>query len=525
MKNIFIALLFLSLITSCSDTENSNIELFSSGAKISGVNGIHFGPDGFLYAASVIGSDISVVDTETKAIVKRYGPEQGVFGPDDVAFNDKGEFYWTTILTGEVAGFNTLGDKVIAANLGPGVNPITFSDDGRLFVAQCFYDDGLFEVDPLGIKEPRSIKEGLGPYCGLNGMDWGPDGRLYGPRWFKNEVVSLDVETGEMRIEAQGLNVPAAVKFDSNGVLHVLDTAEGKVLKVVDGKLVTIANLLTGLDNFAFNNKDEIFVSSYADGSILKINGDKTEEILPGGISHPGGLAVYKDSLIVADIQSVRAFNIGNKNQEWVLRNIFRASPLGANTSAAILGDHVLLVSWVDNTVKILEPESGNIIKSFEGLNIPVSAAKFNDSYVVALHGNSSISILNEDGSLEILSNEFDSPTHVIPYKNGLLVSDRNRGEIIEVSSSGDTITLVSGLNSPEGIAIIEDTIFVYEGDTGEIKSISNNNISVIAKLSSGSPAASPMQPPSMVFNGLVAHEGYLYATDEMKRSIFKILP
>ena len=49
--------------------------------------------------------------------------------------------------------------------------------------------------------------------------------------------------------------------------------------------------------------------------------------------------------------------------------------------------------------------------------------------------------------------------------------------------------------------------------------------MSVIAQLSAGSPAASPMQPPSMVFNGLVAHEGYLYATDEMKRSIFKILP
>ena len=109
------------------------------------------------------GSRAKERNKETKRIIKRYGPEQGVFGPDDVAFNDKGEFYWTTILTGEVAGFNTLGDKVIAANLGPGVNPITFSDDGRLFVAQCFYDDGLFEVDPLGIKEPRSIKEDLGP--------------------------------------------------------------------------------------------------------------------------------------------------------------------------------------------------------------------------------------------------------------------------------------------------------------------------------------------------------------------------
>ena len=525
MKKIYISLFSLFILWGCSDNNESNIELFASGAKISGVNGIHFGPDGYLYAASVIGSDISVVDTETKTILKRYGPEQGVFGPDDVAFNDKGEFYWTTILTGEVAGFNSQGEKVIAANLGPGVNPITFSDDGRLFVAQCFYDDGLFEVDPQGIEQPRSIKEELGPYCGLNGMDWGPDGRLYGPRWFENEVVSLDVDTGEMRLEAKGLNVPAAVKFDSNGVLHILDTADGKVLKIVDGKLATVANLLTGLDNFAFNDKDEIFVSSYADGSILKINGDEIEEILPGGISHPGGLAVYKNTLVVADIQSVRSFNINNQNQDWVLRNIFRSSPLGANTSAAILDDHILLTSWVDNTVKILNPESGKIIKSFEGLNIPVSAAKFNESYVVALHGNSSISILKDDGSLDILSDDFDSPTHVIPYKNGLLVSDRDRGEVIEVSSSGDTNTLISGLNSPEGIAFIDDALFVYEGDTGEIKSIVNNQISVIAKLSAGSPAASPMQPPSMVFNGLVAHEGYLYATDEIKRSIFKILP
>jgi len=93
------------------------------------------------------------------------------------------------------------------------------------------------------------------------------------------------------------------------------------------------------------------------------------------------------------------------------------------------------------------------------------------------------------------------------------------------ISLSGDKNILISDLDSPEGIAVIDETIFVYEGDTGEIKSISDNKISVIAKLSAGSPAASPLQPPSMVFNGLVAHKGHLYATDEMKRSIFKILP
>ena len=524
MKKLSI-LFILFLLISCTNNEKVNVEIFTEGAKISGVNGIHFGPDGYLYATSVIGSDISIVDTDNKTIVKRYGPKEGVFGPDDVAFNEKGEFYWTSILTGEVAGFNIQGEKVIAANLGPGVNPITFSDDGRLFVAQCFFGDGLYEVDPYGIKEPRSLKEDLGPNCGLNGMDWGPDGKLYGPRWFNNEVVSIDVDTGEMNVVVKGLNVPAAVKFNSKGVLHVLDTADGQVLKVIDGQLEVVASLLTGLDNFDFNSKDEIFVSSYADGSILKVTDNNIVEILPGGISHPGGLAISQNNLVVADIQSVRAFNLSTKEEDWVLRNIFRSSPLGASTSAASLDNNIILTSWLDNTVKILDPSNGQIIKSFEGLNIPISTTKFDGHYAVALHGNTSISLLKEDGTLKILSDEFDSPTHVINYKDRLLVSDRNRGELITVSAEGDTSTLISGLDSPEGIAVINDTIFVYEGDTGEVKSIFDNKISVIANLSAGSPAASPLQPPSMVFNGIVAHKEKIYATDEMKRSIYIISP
>ena len=56
---------------------SASVTLFKSGAEISGVNGIHFGPDGMLYATSVIGSTISVVDTKAKKIVSEYGPDQG----------------------------------------------------------------------------------------------------------------------------------------------------------------------------------------------------------------------------------------------------------------------------------------------------------------------------------------------------------------------------------------------------------------------------------------------------------------
>jgi len=136
--------------------------------------------------------------------------------------------------------------------LGPGVNPIIFSNDDRLFVSQCFFDTGLFEVDPTGATPARSIRDDLGPGCGLNGMDWGPDGRLYGPRWYNAEVISIDVETGEFRTEASGFTVPAAVKFDSLGRLHILDTGSGDVIRrEEDGKQTVIATLSSGLDNFA----------------------------------------------------------------------------------------------------------------------------------------------------------------------------------------------------------------------------------------------------------------------------------
>lgn len=528
--NRCIALAFYSLVLiGCSDeagqTADSNAELFLTGAKISGVNGIHFGPDGYLYAASVIGSDISVVDTERKEIIKRFGAAEGVFGPDDVAFNAEGDFYWTSILTGEVAGFNKDGVRLVAANLDPGVNPITFSDDGRLFVAQCFFGDGLYEVDPLGETEPKSIRDDLGPGCGLNGMDWGPDNRLYGPRWFDNEVVSIDVETGEVRLEASGFVVPAAVKFNSAGELHILDTGAGTVVKRnEDGSIGVVAQLQTGLDNFAFDINDNLFVSSYADGSIVKVNGETVEEILPGGISHPGGLAVVGGTLVIADLQSLRGVDIATQKDSWILRNIFRSAPLGTTTSVANHGENLLLTSWLDNSVKVLDPKIGEIVQSIEGLGNPVSAVPFGEYYAVALHANSSVSLLNQDGSLHsVLSDDFGAPTHLVAFEGGLLVSDTLRGQIVRIFANGETEIVMNGLTSPEGLAVHNDIIYVYEGSTGKIKSISGSRSKTIATLSAGSPAATPEQPPSMILNGLVIYEGFLYASDEIRRSIYRI--
>ncbi|MEG3592905.1 MAG: hypothetical protein VX363_01615 [Pseudomonadota bacterium] len=534
LKQLLVALIFF-LVGACADKNeevanstyqgSASVTLFKSGAQISGVNGIHFGPDGMLYATSVIGSTISVVDTQAKKIVSEYGPDQGVYGPDDVAFNSRGDFFWTGILTGQVAGLLNDGTLVTAAQLGPGVNPITFSDDDRLFVSQCFFDTGLFEVDPTGATSARSIRDDLGPGCGLNGMDWGPDGRLYGPRWFNGEVISVDVDTGEFRTEVSGLTVPAAVKFDSRGRLHILDTGSGDVIRrEEDGKPTVIATLSTGLDNLAFDRADNLFVSSYADGFISKVSSVGVEEILPGGISHPGGVVIHNGTIVIADIQSVRAVDVVTADDVWTLRNIFQFAPIGTATAVANHGSDLLLTSWLDNSVKVLNPTSGEITLGLTGLNIPVSAVKFGDHYAVTLHGDNTLSLFNEDGSLlSVLCDDFGAPTHVIREGDLLLVSDRARGEIVSIDNFGEKTVLLAGLDSPEGIAVSNNTLYVYEGDTGEIKRHDASGTKVIATLSSGSPAATPAQPPSMVFNGLTVYEGALFATDERERAIYRI--
>ena len=245
---------------------------------------------------------------------------------------------------------------------------------------------------------------------------------------------------------------------------------------------------------------------------------------MPGGISHPGGLAVTGNALVIADLQSLRGVDIASRQDAWLLTNIFRSSPLGTTTAVSNYGNNLLLTSWLDNSVKVLDPSTGEIIQSIEGLGIPVSAAPFGDYFAVAQHSDSAVSLFNKDGSFHsVLSDDFDGPTHVLAFEDGLLVSDTVRGQVLRVLANGTTEVLVEGLTTPEGLAVHKGSIYVFEGSTGKIKLVSGESTVTVATLSAGSPPATPEQPPSMIFNGLVVHDGFLYAADEMKRAIFRI--
>ena len=504
------------------------LETLATGANISGANGIHFGPDGLLYVTSVIGSDLTVLHPETGEKVRRYTAEDGVFGPDDVAFAPDGSYYWTSILTGEVAGFTPDGEKVVAARIPPGANPITFSDDGRLFVSQCFLGTNLYELDPKGEAPPRVIADDLGPGCGLNGMDWGPDGRLYGPRWFVGEVVSYDVDTGERQTEATGFTVPAAIKFDSQGRLHVLDTGTGEVVRMTEDGREVIGTLTPGLDNFAFDDNDTVFVSSYTDGFIKRQNEDGSfTDLQPGGMSHPGGVAVIGDIVWVADVHAIRGFDRETGEEVITQRNVVGVGELGGSLNVSRDGDNLILSSWFDADVRIWDPNTQTRLRHIPNLAGPASAVRYQGELAIAEHLKGSVTLFGEDENT-VLADDLAAPTALVVDGEDLYVSDRSAGQILMIAQSGAALpeptVIVSDLASPEGFLVVEDGFVIVEAEASRILHVTGaGKRREIAAFPAGTPGL-PGLPPSQIFNGIAMDEdGNLFVTGEHDRVLYRV--
>jgi sugar lactone lactonase YvrE len=512
--------------------------VIARGGPFHGTNGILFGPDGLLYMASVVTPVLAAIDVDSGEIVHSYGPEEGVLGPDDLAFGPDGSLYWTDISVGSVGRRAPDGSTSVVGSPGPGVNPITFSDDGRLFVSQCFFGDGLYEIDPEGVSEPRLVSDRLGPGCGLNGMDWGADGRLYGPRWFNGEVVKVDVDSGEWQTVADGFGVPAAVKFDSEGRLHVLDSLAGEIVRLGDdGSREVIARVEpSSADNLAFGPDDRLFVSSFGGGWVAEMVGPEAVRVVtPGGINMPGGLALAeldgRPRLFVADFFALRGLDPETGEQTYVARDIIGFSALGSVMTVAALGNRLVLTSWFDNTVKIWDPATNELAATFDGFGRPIHAIPFGDEIVVTEYDTGSVLRFHPDtpDTRTAIATGLEAPAGLATDGNTLWVSDRAAGRVVAVLEAGELISppriVAQGLAGPEGIAPCGDAVCVVEAD-GERLSRIDLGTGAVEPLVEGLELHVPSQggfPASMIFNGLVVSGRQAWLSGDRQNLIYAV--
>ncbi len=129
--------------------------------------------------------------------------------------------------------------EVLAAGL-PGLNPVAFSPDGRLFAVTMGDPSRLWEFYLDGKREPRLVSDRIKI---LNSFDFSSDGTLYGPYWRSGELVQINVDTGETTILARNLGSPTAVELDSRGRLISVDYRTGEIKRTnpVTGESTVLA--------------------------------------------------------------------------------------------------------------------------------------------------------------------------------------------------------------------------------------------------------------------------------------------
>lgn len=521
------------LATPRADAEGGP-KVLVAGSPIHGANGVMFDASDRLHIASVVGREIIVMDPESGEILDRLGPDRGIESPDDLIFGPDGSLHWTALLTGEVGRLSPDGTKT-GQSVAPGVNPITFSNDGRLFVALDFLGDALYELDPDLVDPPRLIAEDLGF---LNGMDWGSDGFLYGPIWTKGEVVRIDVDTGAVTVVADGFGVPAAVKFDSQGRLHVGDQMRGEISRVdtETGSKEVIATGLPGLDNIAFDSHDRLFAANAQDGSILEVlPGGTTRTVSAGGMIAPIGVAVLpradRESVFVADLYTLREFDGTTGEQRSIARGII-GIPGGITTPMTVSadGNHLILSSWFGSAVQVWNPDTRELVEHLDFI-LPLNAIRFEGDLVVASL-TSVVRVSAADPDLrETLAEGLDTPAGLAATDDDLWVSEWGAGRVLQIVADGEALSepvpVATGLSSPEGLAVTPGgSLLVVEAGAGCLSRIdpATGEVSTIAEGLQLGAEGTPGFPGIWGFNGVaVGPSGTIYVTGDTGSVLYRI--
>jgi sugar lactone lactonase YvrE len=502
------------------------VEQLVQPSAFHGVHGLAFDAQDRLYAGSVVGQSVYRVDTATGKVEVIVGPPEGM--ADDLVFLPDGTVVWTAINQNAVRARKGDGPiRVLAEHLAS-VNSIAYrKSDGRLFVAQVFGGDGLWELDPAGVKAPRSILKDIG---GLNGFDIGPDGWIYGPLWFKKQVVKINPDTGELKVVAEGFHTPAAANFDSKWNLYVLDTALGTVnrIDIKSGAKQVVAQLATSLDNLAIDSKDRMFVSNMADNGIQEVDvqNGRARQVVKGKLAIPFGIAAVAegnhDLIYVADIFALRTVD-GNTGRVVDLQRSHAANahidyPVGVSANSK----HVLVLN--SNGTLQRYGRDGKFQQEWPGLIGLSSALELTDSSVlVAQRGG--INLISADKRRTVATGLDGAQGLTAIDSENVYVTDVAGGQIVRSNiATGAKQVVASELNLPQGLAVDKaGQLLTVEFGKKRIVSI-NPNSGALKEIASGLNLGFTNSERAERPIGLtVGATGIIYVTSDAENSIYKI--
>lgn len=510
---------------------NYRIRALMPKTAVNGFNGLAFDSRDNLYGGVVQGSTTYKIDKETGVISPFILPPEG--GADDLIFEPGGRVIWTAFFLGRVYTRSADGKITVLAENMPGVNAIARSAGGRVFFTQVFMGDALWELDLSGRQKNREIVKNLG---GLNAFSVHTDGYIYGPRWFKGDIVKIDVETGKIVVIADEFKVPAAAKFDSKGNLFVIDNKTGELVKVdiMTGQKKTIATLEPHLDNLAIDSQDRIFISTNGNSSIFEVDvpTGKVRTVVKGRLACPQGIAVWDspkgEILFVAD-------NFAYKRVDGFTGEIRESTKGGAFPNASsVTGDKVLMSGWFRNVVEVFDAKTDDLLYSIPQFKTPLGMLMLKDGSILVAEADtgSIVRVYDKAGKKrDVVTTGLGLPVYIAKAgADSVYVTEYLSGNVTEVDlNTGEKRVVVSGLRKPKGLAVKPDgMLLVVNVGTKELLLINPKTGSIkplVQDLPIGLFVPEGFMPVFTLNGVTISQAGNIYVTSDIDNVIYKISP
>lgn len=443
-----------------------------------GSNGIAFGPDGRLYVAEFLGGRISAVDLDNgdlDVVVPAGGP---VRSPDDLAFGADGSMYIADLVPGRVWRRSPQGAYTLVSDAVKNPNGITCIGD-RLFVNEMKPDGRLLELFPDGGR-PTVLTAGLAMG---NAMQRGPDGCLYYPHMMSEQIWRIPPDGGAPEMVADQVDRPVAVRFDRDGVLHVLSLGpEGRVTRIDlhgTGSRTLVTSGLAGLDNAAFDAENRMFVSSYASGGITEMHPDgRTRVIVPRGFDGPYGVTVdLGGTVYAADHYRVASppASPGGDGGTGADEGEPISQVLAPFVHGIVADGGLLHLTSQFGDVRTYDPRQGSMRTRLGGLNRPMGiAVDPAGSLVVAETGGGRIVAVDGSDRVTVLAEGLGRPVDVAFDAAGrCYVSDERAGAVLRLEEDAGTTVVADGLGAPQGVTVVGDALYVVETAHRSLRAVS----------------------------------------------------
>jgi len=512
----------------------SEPEVLVAPSSFAGVHGLAIDSKGRLLAGSVLGNTLWEVDRNTGAAKVLVDAPEGQ--ADDIAVGPKGELAWTNYLMGMLRYRENDGApmRVLAKDL-PGLNSLDFDRrNHKLYASQVFLGDALWEIDRMGQKPPRLIKKDMG---GFNGFEVGPDGMLYGPLWFKGQVVKIDPANGNMTVIADGFKIPAAANLDGKGNLWVVDARSGELVRVelATGRKTVAKQLRPSLDNLAIAPDGTIYVSNMANNEIQAFDPatGALRTLTSGKLAAPAGLKIDGHSLWVADVFGFRQVNV----RTGEVRDVFRMQrdpELDYPFAIGVSGTLFALTSWFTGTVQLVDRQTLRTVETIHGLKAPFDAIPMPDGSVI--YAEIATGTITRARGLhfaekQVLASGLGGPVQMIVGRDGALYVTEAAGKLtrIPLDASAPLRAVAEGLALPEGVAQTPWGSFIVAESAArrlvEIDPANGSRRTVAENLPIGLAAGPGLPPPYVVTGVAVGSDGTIYMSADRNNAIYRIRP